>query len=85
MDDIKSKLDKIDVKLDRCDQRLDKIDIGNTEMKQDLKYHIKRTDMLEDILLPIKTRHDQIVGMAKFAGAVGTVVGLIEGAIKIFF
>lgn len=81
MDDVKNKLDKmdrtldkLDSKLDRVDQRLDKVEIQQAVMTTDLKYHIKRTNLLEAELKPIQTKYQQVMGVVKF---VGSVIGLV--------
>lgn len=85
MDDVRNKLekidssvDKLDAKLDRVDQRLDKIEIQQAVMTTDLKYHIKRTNILEAELKPIQTRYQEVMGVIKFVGAVIAVVGAVE-------
>src|SRR4051812_29381347 len=85
MEDVKSKLekmdatlDKLDGKLDRVDQRLDKVEIQQAVMTTDLKYHIKRTNILEAELKPIQTKYQQVIGVVKFATSVIALVGAIE-------
>ena len=47
-------MDKIDEKLDRIDRRIDNIDKHLAVYNTQLKFHIKRTDMLEE---EIKDKH----------------------------
>lgn len=66
----------------RINDRLNKINTTLTEVKSDLKYHIKRTDMLEDEMKPVK-KHILIVNtLCKLSliilGAIGTIAGVIR-------
>lgn len=82
---IDKKIDYIIEKIDHIDSRLNKIEIIQSAMSQDLKYHIKRTDLLEKELKPIKTKYQQLVGIMKFVGGVFAILTLFEGFIKIFY
>ena len=44
-------MDKIEEKLDRIDRRIDSIDKHLAVYNTQLKFHIKRTDMLEEEIL----------------------------------
>ena len=45
-------LDKIDRKLEKIDERIDSIDKHLAVYNSQLRFHIKRTDMLEEELKP---------------------------------
>ena len=45
---LKDDIAKIDAKVDKLDDRLDSIDVHIAEYNEQLKYHIRRTDILED-------------------------------------
>lgn len=79
------KLDRIDNKCDKFDDRLDRLEVNNVAMSQDLKYHIRRTDILENELKPIKTRYEQMVGVIKFFGAVIALSGSLEFIFHFFY
>lgn len=81
LDKIDKHLEKQDVKLDKQDGRMDALEKTSAKMATDLEYHIKRTDLLENELKPIKTKYEQVTGVAKFAGLVAGSVGAIEAAI----
>ena len=77
-------------KLEKLDGRLDKIDISQTEIKKDLKYHIKRTDLLEkhigsidDKVTPLTTKYQELIGIGKFLAALALVFGLAESFPKL--
>ena len=58
LNEIKDKLDVLDSKLDNVDRIL----AVNTEQ---LSYHIRRTNLLESQLVPIKAHVEQIRGAGK--------------------
>ena len=47
-------LDKIDRKLEKIDERIDNIDKHLAVYNSQLRFHIKRTDMLEKSMEPLK-------------------------------
>lgn len=53
-DEIKAKLDRIEIKIDKLDSRMDTIDITLANQAKDLEYHIKRSDMLEDMYVKVE-------------------------------
>lgn len=56
---------------------LEEIKLILTEIKTDLKYHIKRTDLLEEALRPVQKHVNFVNGFGKFliiAAAVTTAV-----------
>ena len=81
MDDIRNKLDLMDGKLDKIDSRLDKVEVNQAVMNQDLKYHIKRTNILENDLKPIYSKYQQFKGIAKFISGVASACAIIEAII----
>lgn len=76
------RFNKLEEKLDKISVDLGEIKVVQAEQAADLKYHIKRTDQIENKLLPlvdIKTKFD---GACTFIGKCGVVGGFIFGAIK---
>ena len=61
-------LEKIDRKLEKIDQRIDSIDKHLAVYNSELKFHIKRTDMLEQELKPIKSSLIKAQGALCFIG-----------------
>lgn len=78
--------EKIDKKLDNIDQRLDNIDTKLAVYNEQLKIHIKRTEMLERDVSPIKDHVNQLKGIAKFTtftiATVGVLAAIIQAIIK---
>ena len=54
------KIDRMDSKLDRLDERLDQVSITLALNTESLAEHMRRTDLLEQQVLPIK-KHVDIV------------------------
>lgn len=49
-----------------------------------LEHHIKRTDILERIVAPLKVRAARWDGVAKFIGYVSVVLGIIATVVSIY-
>lgn len=77
-------LKRIEDKVDKLDSRLDVIDITLTKQGNDLSYHIKRTDILESQISPIRDSYQQLMGVVKFIGFLGLLVSIVVGLSKIF-
>ena len=69
-------LEKVEDKLDKIDQRIDQIDKHLAVYNSELKFHIKRTDMLEQELKPIKSSLVKAQGALCFIGILATVVSV---------
>lgn len=66
-------------KLDGLDNRLDRIEIVQVEQAKDLKHHIARTDALQEMLIPIYKRDQQLIGIFKFVLSLSVLLGIIKG------
>ena len=80
MDD---KLLRIENKIDKLDQRLDNIDLTLARQNVSLEDHIKRTNMLEEEIKPIKALTYQIIGVGKFIGLLSLLCGIIAFVVKV--
>ena len=69
-------LDKIDRKLEKIDERIDSIDKHLAVYNSQLRFHIKRTDMLEEELKPLKSSLIKAQGAIMFIGLLATVVSV---------
>lgn len=72
-----------DTRLARIEDKVDKIDTTLAGIGVDVAYHIKRTDMLEAELKPLKTQLDMAAGAIKVLGLVATILTVLE-AIRAF-
>ena len=62
---MKQDFERIHGKLDKFDERLDNIDTHLAVYNEQLKVHIKRTEMLEEDVAPIKDHVNQVKGAIK--------------------
>ena len=91
MDDyLKDKLQSIELglqtvttKVDDMNSRLHRIETDQAAIKVDVKYHIRRTDILENDLKPIHDRYTELMGFIKFIGATIALVGAIETTVHV--
>lgn len=75
---------RVEDKLDKVADDISKINATLASQASDIRYHIKRTDLLEAKVLPIEKHMFMINGALKFVGAVAVFIGIIEGLLKIF-
>ena len=69
-------MNKIEEKLDRIDRRIDNIDKHLAVYNTQLKFHIKRTDMLEEEIKPLKSGLIKAQGAMMFVGVLATVISI---------
>lgn len=84
---MKDILKSIEKKVDKVEERLGSIDVTLVKQEENLKEHMRRTELLEnqhqlfqDQLEPIKSHVDQIKGAGRLIailGAAATVVGAL--------
>ena len=67
---------RIEEKLDKIDERIDNIDKHLAVYNSELKFHIKRTDLLEQELKPIKSSLVKAQGALCFIGILATVISV---------
>ena len=68
--------DRLSTKLDVITDRLASIDVTLAEQHVSLKEHIRRTEILEGAVEPIKKHVAMVDGAVKFIGVIATVVGM---------
>lgn len=66
--------------LDRIETKVDKLIESQAEVKADLKYHIKRTDLLEEKVGILKT----IISASKAIAWLGVGAGAITAFVKLW-
>jgi archaellum component FlaC len=82
MDD--KRLERIESKLDATNSHLSSIDVTLASQHESLKYHIKRTELLEAELKPIKKHVDMVAGAFKLIGltaALGAAYAFLKSVI----
>ena len=69
-------MDRIEEKLDKIDERIDNIDKNLAVNNTLLEYHIKRTDMLEQEIKPLKAGLIKAQGAMMFVGVLATAISI---------
>jgi len=69
-------MDRIEEKLDKIDERIDNIDKNLAVNNTLLEYHIKRTDMLEEEVKPLKGHVLKAQGILVFIGVLSSLVAV---------
>lgn len=70
--------------LEKINRRLDSIDINLANQGKDLEYHIKRTDMLQDEMKPIREHVTLVTTGSKLLIAAGAFLGFLAGVYAAF-
>ena len=79
-DDIK----RFEDKLDKVVENINEIKITQAKQQVILDAHIRRTEILEEVIIPLKEDHDQRVGRKELVLIIATVGAGIEG-LKVLF
>ena len=70
-------LDKIDRKLEKIAERIDSIDKHLAVYNSQLRFHIKRTDLLEKDIEPLKAHLNKTQGILTFIGVAATIITVV--------
>jgi uncharacterized protein (UPF0335 family) len=73
---MKDELLNITRKVDKIDEKLNSIDTHLAVYNEQLKIHIKRTELLESDVEPIKKHVIQVSGSLKLLGLLATVLAI---------
>lgn len=77
MDDVR--LERIENKLDATNTHLAAIDVTLAKTQADVNYHIKRTDILEEQVKPIKQHTDELKAMVRILKILALLASVVEG------
>ncbi len=69
-------LDKVDSIL----KQMGEINVSLAEIKVDVAHHIKRTEILEQQIVPMREHTSELKGVIKFLKLAGIVIGIIEAS-----
>ena len=78
------KLNRIEDKIDKIVDRISSIDSTLAGQAVELKEHIRRTEILEDEVKPIKDHVSMVNGVLKFIGLISALAVIVE-CIHMFF
>jgi flagellar motor component MotA len=80
---MKHELHNIEQKINKLDERLDSIDVNLAVYNEQLKEHIRRTELLEEDVSPIKEHVSEVRGFIKLISAAAAILGIVA-AVKPF-
>jgi hypothetical protein len=74
---------RMEAKLDRIADDIGEIKVIQAKHHEQLEYHIKRTNLLEEIIRPIIEFMAMIKGVSKFIGLIALGAGIAEGIVAL--
>ena len=80
-----NRFDRIEEKLDKLDSRLDSIDVTLGKQHVTIADHIKRTEILEKEVVPLKSHMNQIIGAGKFIAIIAAIFTVLTVFLKYKF
>jgi hypothetical protein len=81
---MEKKFERMESKIDKIDERLDSIDKTLAVNTESLKEHMRRTEMLENTVIPIKTHVNQLQGGIKLLGIISLILGIVLSLYNLF-
>jgi uncharacterized protein YdcH (DUF465 family) len=79
-----SDFDRIFDKIEKIDDRLNNIDTSLVRQTVSLEEHIRRTNLLENEIKPVKRHVIMVESVFKFIGAISVVIGTAAALYEIF-
>lgn len=70
-------------RLERIESKLNNIDVTLAVNTEQLKEHIRRTNLLETKLEPVEMHVARVDGALRFLGVVSLLLGIIAAAVKL--
>lgn len=80
---MEDKLERIECKIDKVVDHLGSIDVTLAAQHASLKEHIRRTELLEQEVAPIKTHVNMISGGLKLIGLLAALGAGVEGVVSL--
>jgi hypothetical protein len=79
-----NKLDRIEFKVDKISEHVQEINVTLASQHESIKYHIKRTDLLEEQIKPLNAFKARFEGALKLLGVIGIIATIIEAIHMVF-
>jgi archaellum component FlaC len=76
-------LTRIENKLDKVQDKIGAIDVTLASQHVSLVEHIRRTELLEKDVAPIKKHVAMVHGGLKLVGLISLIAGIVQGAVSI--
>lgn len=80
---MEKRLDKIEAKVDNIVESIGTINTTLSAQHVSLQEHMRRTTLIENQLMPIKTQSDMMKGAIKLLVLIGVIVAIVEGIHRI--
>lgn len=74
---------RLENKIDKLDTKLSRVDVTLAAQHVSLKDHIRRTELLEEDMKPVKAHVTKVKGALALLGAVTAVAGIAAVVIKV--
>lgn len=78
-----NRLERVEEKLDKVVEHISSIDVTLAKQHISLKDHIRRTELLEQQVEPIKKHVNMVQGALKLIGLVSVCLGIVELILKL--
>jgi hypothetical protein len=75
--------DRIERKIDKIADHIGNIDVTLAKQEVTLADHIRRTELLEEKMSPVEKHVNMVHGVLKAIAAIGTIVGIVHGILKL--
>ena len=76
--------ERLETKLDKVSDEIGNINITLAKQHITLEEHVRRTEILEDEIRPIKKHVAMVNGVLKLMGLLAPIIGAIAGALRWF-
>jgi len=76
-------INRLEVKVDKVLERVGNIDVTLAAQHESLKDHIRRTELLEGEIEPIKKHVAMVGGAMKALGVLALLAGIVEGTVEL--
>jgi hypothetical protein len=90
MDEVKHILNRLEHKMDITDSKISNIDVTLAKQEEQLRFHIKRTDLLqssieqvEKEIKPIQVHVNRMDGAIKLLGFISLLIGVCGSILKL--
>lgn len=77
------RLERIETKLDKVVEHISSIDITTARLTISVEEHVRRTNILEEDIAPLKARDNMRAGAVKLIGLVLGLCAAIEGIVML--
>lgn len=84
MDSANGRLDRIEGKIDKLSEHLSNMDVTLAAQHISLENHIRRTELLEAQVIPMKKRYDTLNGVIKGLTVLGGLAAGILAILKLY-